>query len=386
MAPVRRYLRISKYSVLECHIYVDNPALVPSWLLHPRNPVLPRVIESVRPLVLPKLMEERERAKKKGTKKKGAIRDVLVEDDFEVSLFLTETTTRHSLLYKHRRARDKTQTRLVSNSSKLTGATSDAPIEIGEGGGSNDLRIELDQDGAPDSDTGDGEIVLTAASVGGGQSVGQNDAPTSLLLEDSDDEAPMALKDIPDIQSARPIKVEDDENATIGPAVRRSKRRREEDSLPIDDSDGGGDDDGDSGSLFVSENEGLSDLDSDADVDVTDKSAPNRTRAPPPQANTYGDDTDSKKKKKLAMDVIYEGFAIYGRVLCLVVKRRGGPMRGRGVGGGTQTTLSASIGSGQAGNALTGAEPLKPGGQAAMENWIASTQMPAAQADGIDMS
>ena len=79
MAPVRRYLRISKYSVLECRIYVDNPALVPSWLLHPRNPVLPRVMESVRPLVLPKLMEERERAKKKGTKKKGAIRDVLVE-------------------------------------------------------------------------------------------------------------------------------------------------------------------------------------------------------------------------------------------------------------------------------------------------------------------
>lgn len=79
MAPLRRYLRISKYSVLECRIYVDNPALVPSWLLHPRDPVLPRVIESVRPLVLPKLMEERERAKKKGAKKKGAIRDVLVE-------------------------------------------------------------------------------------------------------------------------------------------------------------------------------------------------------------------------------------------------------------------------------------------------------------------
>lgn len=79
MAPLRRYLRISKYSVLECRIYVDNPALVQSWLLHPRDPVLPRVIESVRPLVLPKLMEERERAKKKGTKKKGAIRDVLVE-------------------------------------------------------------------------------------------------------------------------------------------------------------------------------------------------------------------------------------------------------------------------------------------------------------------
>lgn len=80
MAPVRRYLRITKYSVLECRIYLDDPALAHSWLLHPRNPVLPRVLESIRPLVLPKLVEERERARKKGTKKnKGVIKDVLVE-------------------------------------------------------------------------------------------------------------------------------------------------------------------------------------------------------------------------------------------------------------------------------------------------------------------
>ena len=78
MAPIRRYLRITKYSVLECRIYLDNPALAHSWLLNPKAPVLPRVIESVRPLVLPKLREEKERAKKKGTKKRG-IRDVVYE-------------------------------------------------------------------------------------------------------------------------------------------------------------------------------------------------------------------------------------------------------------------------------------------------------------------
>ena len=78
MAPIRRYLRITKYSVLECRIYVDNPALAESWLLNPRNPVLPAVIESVRPLVLPKLREENERAKGKGGKKKG-VKDVVVE-------------------------------------------------------------------------------------------------------------------------------------------------------------------------------------------------------------------------------------------------------------------------------------------------------------------
>lgn len=80
MAPLRRYLRITKYSVLECRIYLDNPALAQSWLLNPRNPILPKVIESVRHLVLPKLREEkeRERTKKKSSKKKS-IKDVVVQ-------------------------------------------------------------------------------------------------------------------------------------------------------------------------------------------------------------------------------------------------------------------------------------------------------------------
>lgn len=87
MAPVRRYLRISKYSVLECRIYVDNPAHVHTWLLNPRNPILPRVIESIRPLVLPKLREERERerAKKKSSKKKN-IKDVVVQGNVAITL------------------------------------------------------------------------------------------------------------------------------------------------------------------------------------------------------------------------------------------------------------------------------------------------------------
>lgn len=81
MAPLRRYLRISKYSVLECRIYLDNPALAHSWLLNSRDPVLPRVIEAVRPYVLPKLREERERSRKKNTKKRG-IKDTVTEGAF----------------------------------------------------------------------------------------------------------------------------------------------------------------------------------------------------------------------------------------------------------------------------------------------------------------
>ena len=76
MAPIRRYLRISKFSVLECRIYLDNPSLTHNWLLNPRDPILPRVIECIRPLVLPKLREEKERSRKKSNKNKG-IKDVI---------------------------------------------------------------------------------------------------------------------------------------------------------------------------------------------------------------------------------------------------------------------------------------------------------------------
>lgn len=52
-------------------------------------------------------------------------------------------------------------------------------------------------------------------------------------------------------------------------------------------------------------------------------------------------------KKKIAIKTTYDGFSIHGRILCLVVKRKG--IAGRGLVGGT--------------------------GQAMMEEWIASTQM-----------
>jgi hypothetical protein len=76
MAPIRRYLRISKYSVLECRIYLDNPADT-RWLLDPRDPVLKRIFTLIKPLVLPKLREENERAKAR--KKSNPVKDVIVE-------------------------------------------------------------------------------------------------------------------------------------------------------------------------------------------------------------------------------------------------------------------------------------------------------------------
>jgi hypothetical protein len=80
MPPIRRYLRITKYSVLECRIYLDNPADGPRWLLNSRDPALPQIMKSVKPYVLPKLREERERTKEKGKKVKS-VKDVVVEGE-----------------------------------------------------------------------------------------------------------------------------------------------------------------------------------------------------------------------------------------------------------------------------------------------------------------
>jgi hypothetical protein len=76
MAPIRRYLRISKHSVLQCRIFLENPADESRWLLKEGDPALPRVFEAVKPYVLPKLREENERARGKGKKKKS-VKDVV---------------------------------------------------------------------------------------------------------------------------------------------------------------------------------------------------------------------------------------------------------------------------------------------------------------------
>ena len=58
----------------------------------------------------------------------------LLSDDFEVSIFLTELSSRHSVLTKQKIFKDKA--RIQSNSGKLTGwltsGTSDQPVVINE--------------------------------------------------------------------------------------------------------------------------------------------------------------------------------------------------------------------------------------------------------------
>ncbi|KAI0099246.1 hypothetical protein GGR51DRAFT_576360 [Nemania sp. FL0031] len=328
MAPIRRYLRITKYSVLECRIYLDNPGLAHTWLLNPRNPVLPRVIESVRPYVLPKLREERERSRKRSKKKKG-IKDVVVEDEFEVSIFLTETSTRHSLVTKHKHFHDTTQTKLKSNSGRLISEANDAPIDL-------DAATEM----------GMGPVIRRE--------------------ESDDDDATVALAAIPAI---------DDEEAAPSHGRRRPKRARSNADVDAHT-------DAHAGHVVGDQNnqpEVISDED-DAGEDDDDGlfvQSPTRDSPQPPPAKRLrpvvaAGEGDEDDKKKLAMDISYEGFSIYGRVLCLVVKRRDGSNADPSERGANAST-SAAGGSGN-NRAKAGGRGR---GQNMMEDFIISTQIPA---------
>ena len=191
-------------------------------------------------------------------------------EDFEVSIFLTETSTRHSLLTKQKNFREPKK-QLQSNSEKLTGETNDAPIEV-------------------------------------------EDTPM-LLREESEDDV-MNLDDIPDAEDD----IEDSLFVEEDTGLRRSKRAR----APTQ----------------------ASQLESSPGFEPLPK-----RRRDDPMVIGEGEGDD---KKKMAMDTSYDGFSIYGRVLCLVVKRK--DKKGKGPAG--------SI-----------------GGQAMMEDWITSTQMPAIQED-----
>ncbi|KAL8804303.1 MAG: hypothetical protein Q9182_002668 [Xanthomendoza sp. 2 TL-2023] len=270
MPPIRRYLRITQYSVLECRIYLNNPADAHRWLLNERSPVLPRVIEAVRPLVLPKLREENAKAKSgKGGKRKGW-KDVVVEDDFEVTVFLTEISSRHAILHKEKRVKTE-KPRLGTNNGKLTGkGTRDIPVEV--------------------EDSTDSAVIFREESQ-----------------EDK-------LPNIADIPAA--------DRDQIGTSRIEAS------------------------SLFVSD-------DSDNGLNHEDDEAHPSRKAMKRRDEAMTDEgPEADDKKKLGMKTSYDGFSIYGRILCLVVTRRG-KAKGQDLAGGA--------------------------GQAMMEEWIASTQMGEAQ-------
>lgn len=304
-------------------------------------------------------------------------------DDFEVSIFLTETNTRHSLLYKHKHFRDRTQTKLTSNSTKLTGGDSkDAPIDV-------------------DSHTAD--ISVPSATIE--QQEREGTTPIRILREDDDDNEVVPLYDIPSIDR-------DETNAAaesgLPQATRASKRRREPSGSSIRDNSDGVElaccarnpsqgtgasanvvvDSEDEDDLFVTDND-ESDAEARRSATPTVDDDEVNTTVPPPAkrrrktaaaaALAPPEEAQRDDKKKLAMDISYEGFSIYGRVLCLVVKRRDGVPKGKGKAVATTTAGSGSSSSAAAarGSIRGGPQSAAREGQAVMENWITSTQMPA---------
>jgi hypothetical protein len=171
-------------------------------------------------------------------------------DDFEVSIFLTETSTSHAMLTKQKTFSAKPK--LQSNTKKLTDWI---------GGQNTDTAIRVDE--------GD-------------------EVPAVLLEEDEE----VALKDIPEVDTGS-----------------RAKRPRTED-------------DGDDEHIFVQSEE-------DEEEDL----APRRRKKTKVVDETSKEDED---KKKLGINTAYEGFSIYGRILCLIVKRKGVKKSAGGNTSGTQ--------------------------------------------------
>lgn len=268
MAPIRRYLRLTLTSVIEVRIYLDNPADATRWLLSLHDPALPRVLDAVRPLVLPKLREETERAKGKG--KKRGVKDVVVRDDFDVSVFLTELSTPHAVL-----RRKKFFLGQGKKGEEMTGSR-EVPVEVG----------------------GEDE---------------EGDGMRGLVREESEEEK-VRLENIP---------------AAMDGAITGSGQKRRG---------------GEKEALFVSDG---SDEEDSFQTEKAPSSKRNEGAEHLEEDLQAGDD-----KKKLMMTTSYDGFRIYGRILCLVVKRKG-ISKGKQLVGGA--------------------------GQAMMEDWITSTQMAQGQ-------
>jgi hypothetical protein len=111
-----------------------------------------------------------------------------------------------------------------------------------------------------------------------------------IVIEEEDDDA-VKLADIPEANPAT-------ERST------RTKRNRSE----VGKDPTGNTSDSDGMDLFVPE--------------TTSKRS--KTDTAPADAEEVQGEDDMDDKKKLGLNTSYEGFSIYGRILCLVVKRRGG--------------------------------------------------------------
>lgn len=203
-------------------------------------------------------------------------------DDFEVSIFLTDLSSRHSVMTKQKIFQDKP--RIQSNSGKLTNW-------------------------------------LTTGTTDHSTLINES-AADPIVIEEEDDDA-LKLADIPEAPKRST----------------RSKRGRNQVEQSTDDHAS----DSDAGDLFIPET----------------SSKRKKTDTMPADANSIEVEEEMQDdKKQLGLNTSYEGFSIYGRILCLVVKRRGV----RNTAGGASAPVSS---------------------QQMLENWV-STQAAGQAGDDED--
>jgi hypothetical protein len=170
-------------------------------------------------------------------------------DDFDVSIFLRESGTRHSVVTRQKTFKDQAQEVANANANELAG-WGDSPIHV-----------------ADESD------------------------PTVSVLVESDEEPQINLRDIPDAAGG----VEDDQ-----PPKRRRQPR------------GTG-------------------------VQTPDDGSPSSKRK---KAELSSVTLGTEDQKKLSLQTVYEGFSIWGWVLCLLITRKAGKARdGKAAAGLTGSAL-----------------------------------------------
>ena len=198
-----------------------------------------------------------------------------------MSIFLTETSTRHSVLIKSKDFTHK-KPRIRSNSGKMTKWL--------------DANIEKEQIQAPDE-------------------VDNQDVDAPIIIREEEDEddagASMKLSDIPEITSK-------------GTRIRESRQSRERTSAAV-----------------YSNKEDAQEVNNN-DNNSSNENNENKAKKTRGSADITEDAIDDDDKK-LLLHTTYDGFSIYGRILCLIVNykkpaavkqgiAKGGPATGNRTG------------------------------------------------------
>ena len=225
---------------------------------------------------------------------------IVGSDEFDVSIFLTETSTRHSLLIKSKDFKNKKR-RIQSNSGKMTGWL--------------DSNVEKEQIENINKNTEDPIII--------GEEEDENNVPAAINLND--------IPEVPDTASGS--------SSLRFVNAHTSAAATESEAYEISSDESG-----------------------EGQKDLTSKVVGHKGKEIVGRNNYVQDSLDNKKK--LLLNTTYEGFSIYGRILCLIVNYKKPTIARKSSGGGP---TAASRGS-----------------QKMLEQWVSSQAVANNQADEVD--